>query len=168
MDQQDRAARAVAQWRHEMPQMDVAAMEVIGRLNELSALIGRDHLEPHFARFGLQRGEFDVLATLRRSGTPFILTPTDLYEATMMTSGGMTARLDRLEKRGLIARQPNPDDRRGVLVRLTDEGQALVEAAVVPHAQNETRLLSVLSTAERDQLNSLLYKLRAGLPDPQD
>ncbi|TRW98642.1 MarR family transcriptional regulator [Paracoccus sp. M683] len=166
MSEQDRAARAVAEWRKEMPGMDVLAMEVIGRLNDLSAVIGRDHLEPHFAGFGLQRGEFDVLATLRRSGAPFTLTPTDLYEATMMTSGGMTARLDRLEKRGLIARQPNPDDRRGTLVSLTDQGRDLVEAAVVPHAANETRLLAVLTPDERDQLNGLLRKLRAELPDP--
>ena len=165
MPGQDRAARAVAQWRKEMPEMDVAAMEVIGRLNDLSAVIGRDHLEPHFAAFGLQRGEFDVLATLRRSGAPFTLTPTDLYEATMMTSGGMTARLDRLEKRGLIARQPNPDDRRGTLVSLTEQGRDLVEAAVIPHAAKETRLLSGLTQDERDQLNDLLRKLRATLPD---
>lgn len=166
MTEPDRAARAVAQWRKEMPGMDVSAMEIIGRLNDLSAVIGRDHLETHFAKFGLQRGEFDVLATLRRSGAPFTLTPTDLYEATMMTSGGMTARLDRLEKAGLIARQPNPSDRRGTLVSLTDQGCDLVEAAVVPHAANEVRLLSALSEAERDQLNALLRKLRVGLPDP--
>lgn len=140
-------------------------MEVIGRLNELAAIIGHDYLEPHFIKFGLQRGEFDVLATLRRSGAPFTLTPTQLYEATMMSSGGMTARLDRLEKRGLIIREPNPQDRRGTLVRLTDEGRELVEAAVIPHAANETRLLEALTTDERDQLNELLRKLRAGLPD---
>lgn len=146
--------------------MDVTAMEVIGRLNELSALIGRDHLEPLFAGFGLQRGEFDVLATLRRAGAPFTLTPTELYEATMMTSGGMTARLDRLEKRGLIARRPNPGDRRGTLVSLTEDGRALVEAALRPHAANETRLLAALDPGEQAQLNQLLRKLRAGLPDP--
>ena len=146
--------------------MNVDAMEVIGRLNDLSAVIGRDHLETHFAKFGLQRGEFDVLATLRRSGAPFTLTPTDLYEATMMTSGGMTARLDRLEKRGLIARRPNPEDRRGTLVTLTDQGRELVESAVVPHAANETRLLSPLTPEEQGQLNDLLRKWRAGLPDP--
>lgn len=166
MSEPDRAARAVAQWRREMPEMDVSAMELIGRLNDISAVIGRDHLEPLFAGFGLQRGEFDVLATLRRAGAPFTLTPTDLTEATMMTSGGMTARLDRLEKRGLIARRPNPEDRRGTLVSLTDQGRELVEAAVVPHAANEVRILSVLTPEEQAQLNDLLQKLRAGLPDP--
>ncbi|MFV0301953.1 MAG: MarR family winged helix-turn-helix transcriptional regulator [Paracoccus sp. (in: a-proteobacteria)] len=166
MPDPDRAARAVAQWRREIPEMDVTAMEVIGRLNEICALIGRDHLEPLFAGFGLQRGEFDVLATLRRAGAPFTLTPTDLSEAAMMTSGGMTARLDRLEKRGLIARSPNPEDRRGSLVSLTVDGRALVESAVRPHAANETRLLSVLTIEEQDQLNRLLLKLRAGLPGP--
>lgn len=160
----DRAARAVAQWRHEMPQMDVAAMELLGRMFELVLVIDRDHMTPLFTGLGLQEGEFDVLATLRRSGLPYRLSPTQLYEAMMLTSGGMTARLNRMEKRGLIARQPNPDDRRGVLVQLTDRGRDLVERAVALHAENETRLLSALTTDEQMQLNGLLRKLAAGLP----
>src|SRR3569832_1575086 len=115
----DRAARAIEQWRRERPDLDVSPMGAIGRLNEASALIARDRLAPVFARFGLQSGEFDVLATLRRSGAPYALTPTELYEATMVTSGAMTARLDRLEKAGLIQRAPHPNDRRGVVVQLT-------------------------------------------------
>ena len=94
----DRAAKALEQWRRERPDLDVSPMGVIGRLNEVSTMIMRDRLTPVFARFGLQAGEFDVLATLRRSGAPYALTPTELYEATMVTSGAMTARLDRLEK----------------------------------------------------------------------
>ncbi len=138
-------------------------MEIIGRLNELSALLTRD-LQPVFERFNLQGGEFDVLATLRRAGTPFRLTPTALYEATMLSSGGMTARLDRLERRDLIRRLPNPEDRRGTLVELTPAGLALVENAIGPHAENETRLLAGLPPQDRAVLNVLLSKLREALP----
>ncbi|TIU18494.1 MAG: MarR family transcriptional regulator, partial [Mesorhizobium sp.] len=103
----DRAAKAIEQWNKERPDLDVSPMAVLGRLNEASSLIARERLAPLFARFGLQSGEFDVLATLRRSGSPYALTPTALYEATMVTSGAMTNRLDRLEKAGLILRGPH-------------------------------------------------------------
>lgn len=145
--------------------MDVTAMEILGRMFELCTVLDRDHLTPLFTELGLQQGEFDVLATLRRSGAPYQLSPTALYEAMMLTSGGMTARLDRMQKRGLIERLPNPDDRRGVLVRLTDHGLALVETAVSRHAANESRLLSSLNEDEQARLNELLRKLHAGLPD---
>ncbi|WP_410216714.1 MarR family winged helix-turn-helix transcriptional regulator [Paracoccus sp. (in: a-proteobacteria)] len=163
MSDPDRAARAAQAWRRERPDLDVEAMEIIGRLNELSALLTRD-LQPVFERFNLQGGEFDVLATLRRAGTPFRLTPTALYEATMLSSGGMTARLDRLERRDLIRRLPNPEDRRGTLVELTPAGLALVENAIGPHAENETRLLAGLPPQDRAVLNVLLSKLREALP----
>jgi len=159
----DRAAFAAAQWRRELPDLDVRAMEIIGRLNETALVIGRDHLDPVFARHGLQRGEFDVLATLRRAGAPFALTPTDLYQATMLSSGGMTARLDKLERAGFIARSPNPGDRRGTIVALTEEGRRLTEAALRDHAANETRMMSALGADEQAQLGALLAKLLASL-----
>src|SRR5689334_9369222 len=98
----DRADLAFQQWRKERPELDPFPMAVLGRLSEAALLVSRDRLAPLFQRYGLQPGEFDVLATLRRSGAPFVLTPTDLYEATMMSSGGMTSRIDRLEKAGLV------------------------------------------------------------------
>lgn len=159
----DRAARAAQSWRRERPDLDVEAMEIIGRLNEVSALLSRQ-LATVFDEFGVQAGEFDVLATLRRAGAPFRLTPTDLYEATMLSSGGMTARLDRLERRDLIRRLPNPQDRRGTLVELTQGGLDLIERAIAPHADNETRLLAGLTAQERAGLNRLLERLRAVLP----
>lgn len=134
-------------------------MAVIGRLNEVSSLIARDRLAPLFARFGLQAGEFDVLATLRRSGSPYALTPTALYEATMVTSGAMTNRLDRLEKAGLILRAPHPNDRRGIVVRLTEKGLALIDEAVAAHVANEHQILSGLTQTERETLSHLLEKL---------
>ncbi|TPN31303.1 MarR family transcriptional regulator [Mesorhizobium sp. B2-3-3] len=155
----DRAAKAIEQWRRERPDLDVSPMGVIGRLNEASSLIARDRLSPVFARFGLQSGEFDVLATLRRSGQPYALTPTELYEATMVTSGAMTARLDRLEKAGLILRAPHPSDRRGVVVQLTEKGLALIDEAVTAHVANEHEILSGLTKAEHETLSSLLEKL---------
>lgn len=159
----DRAGKAIEQWRKERPDLDVSPMGVIGRLNEASSLIARDRLAPVFARFGLQHGEFDVLATLRRSGKPYALTPTDLYEATMVTSGAMTARLDRLEKAGLIRRAPHPSDRRGVVVQLTEKGLALVDEALAAHVANEHEILAGLTREERETLAKLLEKLIGSL-----
>jgi DNA-binding MarR family transcriptional regulator len=155
----DRAGKAIEQWKRERPDLDVSPMAVLGRLNEASSLIARERLTPLFARFGLQSGEFDVLATLRRSGSPYALTPTALYEATMVTSGAMTNRLDRLEKSGLIMRGPHPNDRRGVVVQLTEKGLALVDEAVAAHVANEHEILSGLTRAEQDTLARLLEKL---------
>jgi len=159
----DRAARAVAQWRRERPDLEVRPMLVLGRLSEAAGLIGQERLAPVFARFGLQRGEFDVLATLRRAGKPFALTPTALYEATMISSGAMTNRLDRLEAAGLIRRAPHPDDRRGVLVSLTDKGRKLIDQALEAHVENQRQILSGLTPAEQESLAGLLEKLLAGL-----
>lgn len=155
----DRAAKAIEQWKRERPDLDVSPMAVIGRLGEAASLISRERLAPVFARFGLQQGEFDVLATLRRSGKPFALTPTDLYEATMVTSGAMTARLDRLEKAGLTERAPHPSDRRGVVVRLTEKGLALTDEALAAHVANEHDILAGLTREERETLARLLAKL---------
>ncbi|WP_176478322.1 MarR family transcriptional regulator [Mesorhizobium sp. WSM3876] len=159
----DRASKAIEQWRKERPDLDVSPMGVIGRLNEVSSLIARDHLAPVFARFGLQQGEFDVLATLRRSGAPYALTPTDLYEATMVTSGAMTARLDRLEKADLIRRAPHPSDRRGIVVQLTTKGRELTDEALDAHVANEHQILAGLTREEREILASLLQKLIGSL-----
>ena len=159
--QMDRAAKAVEQWARERPDLDVTPMLVLGRLNEASSLIARERLAPLFARFGLQAGEFDVLATLRRSGQPYALTPTALYEATMVTSGAMTNRLDRLEKANLILRGPHPNDRRGIVVQLTEKGLALIDEALTAHVANEHEILAGLSSAERETLAQLLEKLIA-------
>ncbi|MDX8523040.1 MarR family transcriptional regulator [Mesorhizobium sp. MSK_1335] len=159
----DRATRAIRQWQRERPDLDVSPMGVIGRLNEASSLIARDRLAPVFARFGLQSGEFDVLATLRRSGKPYALTPTELYEATMVTSGAMTARLDRLEKAGLTQRAPHPSDRRGVVVQLTATGRELIDEALTAHVANEHEILVGLTRDDRETLARLLEKLIGSL-----
>ena len=161
----DRAARAAAQWAVQRPELDMLPMEVLGRLNEASQLVVRERQAPLFARYGLQHGEFDALATLRRSGAPEGLTPTALFEAAMMSSGGMTARIDRLEKAGLVERRPHPTDRRATLVRLTDKGFALIESIMPSHEETAHDILAPLSADEQKTLNALLARLIGGLCD---
>src|SRR5262245_4069509 len=112
----DRAEIAVDQWARERPDLPALPMAVFGRLLDAAERVMRDHMNPMFAEAGLQPGEFDVLATLRRSGAPYMLSPTRLYEAAMISSGGMTNRLDRLEHAGLVERRPDPNDRRAKLI----------------------------------------------------
>jgi DNA-binding MarR family transcriptional regulator len=159
----DRADIAVEQWGRERPDLPALPMAVFGRLSDAAERVMRDHMNPLFAEAGLHPGEFDVLATLRRSGTPYMLSPTRLYEAAMISSGGMTNRLDRLERAGLVERRPDPDDRRGKLIALTDAGRHLIDEVIGRHVANEERLLSVLSPADQEKLNALLRKLIAGL-----
>lgn len=159
----DRADVATEQWARERPELPLLPMAVLGRLCEAAERVIRNHFEPVFMEAGLQFGEFDVISTLRRSGKPYMLSPTRLYEAAMISSGGMTARLDRLERAGLIERRPDPNDRRGKLIALTEQGRKVIDATIARHVANEERLLSVLTPAEQEKLNALLKKLIAGL-----
>jgi DNA-binding MarR family transcriptional regulator len=159
----DRADVAVDQWARERPDLPALPMAIFGRLADAAERVTRDHMDPLFAQSGLQRGEFDVLATLRRSGKPYMLSPTQLYEALMISSGGMTNRLDRLERAGLVERRPDHNDRRGKLIALTETGQRVVDETIDRHVANEERLLSVLTPAEQEKLNALLKKLITGL-----
>lgn len=161
--QTDRAGFASSQWRREKPNWDLLPMELLGRISEATHVIRSQHIEPLFAHYGLQSGEFDVLATLRRAGRNdaglYALTPSQMYDATMISSGGMTNRLDRLEKAELIERHANPKDRRGTIVALSQKGLALIEEVAEAHLANEARLVSALSPQEQDQLNGLMQKL---------
>lgn len=159
----DRADIAVEQWGRERPDLPGLPMAVFGRLMDAAERVARDHLSPLFAEAGLQFGEFDVLSTLRRSGEPYMLSPTRLYEAAMISSGGMTNRLDRLERAGLVERRADPEDRRGKLIALTDAGKRVIDDTIGRHVANEERLLSVLTPAEQQKLNALLRKLITGL-----
>ena len=154
------------QWRHERPDLDTSPIGVIGRISRLSREIER-RLEPVYAASGLEPGWYDVLATLRRAGPPYRLRPTDFAATLMLTSSGTTKRLDRLEAAGYITREPDPSDRRGVLITLTPEGHSLVDEAAVKHMANERRILSGLTAAEQRQLAGLLRKLNLTLP-PDD
>jgi DNA-binding MarR family transcriptional regulator len=159
----DRADIAIEQWARERPDLSVLPMYIFWRLLDAAESVMRDHMNPLFAEAGLLPGEFDVLATLRRSGEPYLLSPTRLYEAVMISSGGITNRLDRLERAGLVERRPDPSDRRGKLIALTDAGKRVIDETIGRHVANEERLLSVLTAAEQEKLNSLLRKLIAGL-----
>lgn len=160
----NRVKQAIGQWQQEMPDLDLLPMEVVGYLKTTQQLT-QERLRDFFKEYGLQAGEFDVLATLRRSGPPYRLGPTQLFETLMISSGGMTSRLDRLEKAGLIMRSPNPEDRRGTLVSLTEEGLALTERMIPRHVENEARMLAALSREEQQALSELLGKLLEGLSD---
>lgn len=155
----DRAMRAAEQWARQRPRLDTGPMVLLGRLSEADLVITRHRLNPVFAAFGLQPGEFDVLATLRRSGTPYAMTPTDLYEAAMISSGSMTNRIDRLAKAGLVERRRNPADGRGTLVALTAEGLAVIERAIEAHVANQREIVKGLTPQEQHQLSALLAKL---------
>ena len=148
----------VAQWEAERPDIDASPMHVIGRISRLAADLD-PLLAPVFTSHGLGDGEFDVLATLRRSGEPFELSPGDLGASMMVTSGAVTKRVDRLERSGLVTRRVSEVDARARLIRLTAKGRRLVDEAVVDHVANEERLLSGLSAAEREALAGLLRKL---------
>src|SRR5689334_394208 len=151
----------VDQWAAVRPDLDTKAMEVFGRIFRLSRAMG-DRMERAYAPHGISRGEFDVLATLRRSGEPYTLSPRQLSGTLMLTTGGMTGRLDKLERAGLIRRSPDPHDRRGLQVTLTEKGLATVDEAVGAGLTAEATALSTLNAEQADQLADLLRELLAG------
>lgn len=155
----DRARNAVSQWETEIPNLKLGPMLVLGRLVEVSQAMQKNHIEPIFKTNKLKSGEFDVLATLRRSGAPYSLTPTQLYCRTMVSSGGMTARLDKLEKEQLIERKSHETDRRALMVHLTEKGKALIESILPGYIETQHEALNKLTTDEQEQLAVLLGKL---------
>lgn len=149
--QTDAVDKILEQWQRERPDLDASPMGVIGRLSRLSQHI--DHaIQAELAPLGITPGEFDVLATLRRCGTPYQLKPTLLYRALMLSSGAMTNRLDRLEQAGYVRRLPDPQDRRGTLVQLTEDGVQLIDRAVEIHIRNEQRMLADLPAEDQEKL----------------
>lgn len=155
----------LAQWRRERPDLDVGPMGPIGRIKRCSALLQK-RLDGTFGQFGLTGWEFDVLATLRRSGAPYCLAPTTLFATLMVTSGTMTHRLQKLETSGWIERLPNPDDARGMLVKLTPVGLALIDRAVEAHVANEHRIVAGMKAADLAALDLRLSQLLAALEPP--
>lgn len=153
----DRVDHILAQWHRERPDLDVGPMGLLGRLNRLTTHLGRE-VEAVLLRHGLSSSAFDVLATLRRSGSPHQLSPGDLLAMAMVSSGTMTNRIDQLEKAGLVERIHNPNDRRSVLISLTERGFAIVEEAAGAHVENQHRLVAGLSEEERATLNQLLKR----------
>lgn len=160
---EDSVDRIVAQWGVVRPDVDVSPIGVIGRVSRFSRLIDR-RLGENFARFGIENWMYDVLATLRRSGAPYELAAGDLVRQTMVTTGAMTNRIDRLEQRGYVERGPAPD-RRSVLVRLTPAGRDLVDDILESHMALERALLDSLTPRQQRQLADSLRRVLVALDD---
>ncbi len=153
----DRVDKIRAQWNRERPDLDVGPMELIGRFKRITQHL-TDGMGKTFAEHALNGASFDVLATLRRSGAPFQLSPGDLMATTMVTSGTMTNRIDQLEKAGLVERISNPDDGRSFIIALTEKGFGVVDRAVAAHVETQHDLVAGLSISEQNSLNDLLKK----------
>lgn len=155
-----RVDEIAAQWRKERPDLDTDAMTLLGRIERLGPLL-EARFAPTLARFGLTGADFDVLATLRRAGAPYRLTPTELSRAMMVSPPGATKRIDRLESRGLVRRRPSKDDRRSTTIELTARGLRAVDAAVTAHVEDEQAVVAALTPRQRRQLAALLDALSA-------
>ncbi|MEV5967749.1 MarR family transcriptional regulator [Kribbella sp. NPDC051952] len=163
----DHVDLVLEQWGEQRPDLDASPMGVIGRLSRLNQLFDNE-LRRNFSQHELDRASFDVLATLRRSNSEHSLTPAGLMHSSMVTSGAISQRLDRLEARGLVTRAPSETDGRGVRVTLTAEGLRLIDAVLPTHIDTEDRLLAGLSETERDQLAGLLRALLESHGDKRD
>ncbi|GAA3093935.1 MarR family winged helix-turn-helix transcriptional regulator [Streptosporangium carneum] len=154
----DEVDRLVAAWRQERPDLDVEPLQVLSRVSRLARHLDRAR-RAAFAEHHLENWEFDVLTALRRAGEPYELSPGALLRATLVTSGTMTNRIDRLTAAGLVRRRPDPEDRRGVLVSLTDAGRARVDNAFADLLRRERDLLAGLGKHEQQALSGLLRTL---------
>ena len=163
-EQADSIATTRVQWRTAAPDLNTEPMEVIGRILRIE-FFAREKIRKTLQPFGVDLGGCDVLATLRRSGPPYRLTPTVLYRELLLTSGAMTNRLDVLESAGLVARLSDPDDRRGTLVELTKKGRALIDRVMHAHMEGEAQMIAHLSRGEQRNLAELLSKLLKGMEE---
>lgn len=157
-DDLDHVERVHELWRREIPDVSLEGSAILARARRIT-LMAREKVMTALTRHGLDGGEFYVLAALRRAGAPYALRPTELYRSLMVSSGGMTDRLRRLEKRGLVRRLPSERDKRSMLVALTAEGRRLVEQAWREDMELENRIVAGLGSAERKQLATLLKRL---------
>jgi DNA-binding MarR family transcriptional regulator len=164
LPERDAVDAILEQWAVERPDVDVSAIGVIGRISRLERMLAPE-LARVFAQHGLEAWQYDVLATLRRSGKPYELTVGAMLDSMMLASGTISHRIDKLEQRGLVERRSDPNDKRVVLVRLTPAGKKLVDTTIVDHAANETELVSGLSPRERAQLEALLRRLHVSLSE---
>jgi DNA-binding MarR family transcriptional regulator len=160
----DRIERVRADWASQRPDLDTSPMEVIGRILRAGHLAGA-RIRHVLRAEGLDRGGFDVLATLRRGGPPYRLTPTRLYQELVLTSGAITHRVDALVRAGLVERVPGGGDRRSTLVGLTAEGKAAADRAMAANLECEAAMTASLSGADREALAELLTKLLRGLEE---
>ena len=163
-DDLDHVGRIQEQWRRERPDLDVTPQGLFGRLHRLADRL-REELDVEFRRHGLGEGEFDVLAALRRAGSPYELAPGEVARHTMVTTGAATKRIDRLVSAGLVSRRVSDDDARGRVVGLTTAGQRVIDDAFTAHMANEHRLQEPLTEKERRELERLLAKWLAAFEE---
>lgn len=163
---EDHVDRLRAQWARELPDVDTQGMEILGRARRITLRV-RPPIEAVFAEQGLDTGEFDVIATLLRSGPPYRMRPTELFKSLMISSGGLTDRLARLTRAGLIRRSASEGDARSLPVELTEEGRSRAEAAFRADMAVEAQLLKGLSRSDRTTLGALLRKLALSLETPE-
>jgi DNA-binding MarR family transcriptional regulator len=166
-NQPDHVARIQQAWARERPDLDVSPQGVIGRLHRVGGHL-TDRLRLVYRRYGLGEGDFDVLAALRRAGAPFERAPGELAEHTMVTTGAMTKRIDRLERDGLVTRRPSTSDGRGRVVALTAAGRELIDRAFTEHMRNERRLLDQLTPEDAARLEAILTTWLACFESPPD
>ena len=159
---QDHVDLIQEQWRRERPDLDPGPQGVIGRLHRLAAAL-TDELTAVYARFDLSEAEFDLLASLRRAGAPFELPAGELADHTMVTTGGLTKRVDRLVERGLVERIGTSADRRRRFVRLTPEGRRRIDEAFTAHIANEHRLVGLISETDAVALRDAARRWLAAL-----
>lgn len=163
-DARDEVDRIVDSWLRERPDLDFSPLQVLSRVARLSRHLDRAR-RTAFERSDLESWEFDVLAALRRAGTPYQLSPKALLQQTLVSSGTMTNRIDRLVSRGLVERRTDPNDGRGILVQMTAQGLIRVDAAITRLVDAESELLAGLSATEQERLASLLRKLSLGFDE---
>lgn len=157
----------IAQWADERPDLDAKPMGVVGRVMRLGLLL-QQRAEVALQPFDLTLWQFDVLATLRRFGEPFRMSPTQLMRQVMLSSGAMTNRIDRLEQKGLVRRQPDPDDRRGVLIELTAQGHRAIDKAIAARFEEARQVTDLLSTRDQKQVAGALRKILLELEPEHD
>ena len=163
-DARDEVDRIVDSWLRERPDLDFSPLQVLSRVARLSRHLDRAR-RTAFDRSDLESWEFDVLAALRRAGSPYQLSPKSLLQQTLVSSGTMTNRIDRLVSRGLVERRTDPNDGRGILVQMSAQGLTRVDAAITRLVDAESDLLSGLSASEQERLASLLRKLSLGFDE---
>ncbi|MGP9808565.1 MarR family winged helix-turn-helix transcriptional regulator [Halomonas sp. AOP12-C2-37] len=157
----DHVDSILKQWQKERPDLDVVPMGTLGRIKRLNHYLMRA-MEKTWSRYDLNGASFDVMATLRRAGAPYALSPGDLMASTMVTSGTMTHRINVLEKAGLIKRVKNPDDGRGFLISLSPQGLEVINEAVIAHIETQAQLVAALTDEQVVQLDNLLKQLLVG------
>lgn len=160
----DRIDEILEQWQRESPQLDVSALAVTGRVMRIARLLEK-HRETVLAEYGLNVWSFDVLATLRRQGSPYQLKPTDLYGLLMLSSGAMTNRIDRLEEDGVVVRLRDPDDRRSVSVQLTPKGIELIDTVMPVLFEKEKQFLEEFTKTETQTFTKLLRRFLLSLDE---